>query len=108
MTSPQITREMRGNLQSYICVPLPNLARELFNVPHFADDPKCFGIDEAIKELPALDGAILIQDRHCHVPDIVVERVTERDHFDEWRKEHEEQSHRIAQHRDELLEEDRA
>ena len=37
---------------------------------------------------------------------VVVERVAERDHLDERRKEHEEERHRIAQDGDEFLEED--
>ena len=40
--------------------------------------------------------------------DVVVERVTERDHFDERREEHEEERHRIAPNADELFEQDRA
>ena len=95
-----------------ICIPtvrasFPDFARHLLDVLDFADDPECLRVDEAIEELPALDGAILIQDRHRHVLHVVIERVTERDHLDERREEHEEQRHRIAQDRDEFLEEDR-
>ena len=104
----QVAGEVRRNLQSHISAAFANLARELLDVLHFADNPKRFRIDEAIEKLPALDRAILIQDRHRHVPHIVVERVTERDHLDERRKEHEEKRHRIPQDRDELLEENGA
>ena len=67
------------------------------DVPHFPDDAKRLGVDEAIEELAALDGAIFVQDDHRHVLDVVIERVAERDHLDERREEHEEERHRIAQ-----------
>ena len=107
MAGAQIAREMRRNLQSHISAPFPNLARHLIDVLDFADDPERLGVNEAIEKLPALDGAIFVQDRHRHVLDVVIERVTERDHLDERRKKHEEKRHRIAQDGDEFLEQDR-
>ena len=98
----------RRNLQSDIGVAAANFARQFVDALHFADDAKCFRVHEAVDELPAFDGAIFVQDHHRHVFHVVIERVTERDHFDERRKKHEEQRHRIAPDDDEFLEQDGA
>lgn len=55
--------------------------------------------------MPALDRAIFIEDDQAHVFDVVIERVTECDHLDQRRKEHEKKRERIAQDGDEFLEE---
>src|SRR5213075_2580625 len=107
MAGPKITRKMRRDLHADGSTALPNLARHLVGVLNFTDDAKRFRVYEAIEELPALDGAILVQDHHRHVLHVIIERITERDHLDERRKKHEEQRHRIAQDRDEFLEQDR-
>ena len=75
---------------------------------HFANDTKRFCVHETIDQLPALDRAILIENHHRHVFDVVVERVAERDHFHQRRKKHEEERHRIAPDADEFLEKDGA
>ena len=108
LSGAEVAGEMRRNLQPDISAAFPNLAREFLNVLDFTDNPKRLRINQAIDELPALDRAILIQDRHRHVSHIVVERVTERDHLDERRKEHEEERHRIPHHGDEFLEQNGA
>jgi hypothetical protein len=108
MSGAQIAREMRRDLEADISAALANLARELLDVLHFADDPKRLRVNEAIDKLPALDGAILIQDHRGHVFHVVVERVTKRDHFDQWREEHEKERQRIPDDRDEFLEQDGA
>src|SRR6266571_7091218 len=105
MARTQVADEVRRDLHADIGMAFADFARELLDVLHFADNAKCFGVNEAIEELPAFDGAIFVQDRHPHVFDVVVERVTERDHLDERRKKHEKKRHRIAQDDDEFLEE---
>src|SRR5438067_4429550 len=108
MAGAHIAGEMRRDLETDIGATFSNLARELLDVLHFSDNPEGFGVDEAIQELTALDRPILIQDRHGHVLYVVVEGVAERNHFDERGKEHKKKRDRIAQNRDELLEEDGA
>src|SRR5437762_8679551 len=108
MAGAHIAGEMRRNLETDIGATFSNLARELLDILHFSDNPEGFGVDEAIQELTALDRPILIQDRHGHMLYVVVEGVAERNHFDERRKEHKKKRDRIAQDRDELLEEDGA
>src|SRR4051812_17670242 len=107
MTVAQIAREMGRDLHPDRGAAFPDFAGHFLDVPDFADDAECLRVDEAIEELTALDGAILIQDRERHMLNVVIERVTERDHFDERREEHEEQRHRVAKDRDEFLEQDR-
>ena len=58
--------------------------------------------------MAALDGAVFIENHHRHVLDVIIERITKRDHLDQRREEHEEQGHRIAPDDDEFLEEDGA
>src|SRR3954470_1125188 len=108
MPPPDIPGEMRWNLHADRGAALPDLARHFFDIPDFAYDSERFRVDETIEEPTALDRAILVQDRHWHVLDVVIEGVAERDHLDEGWKEHEEQGHRIAQDGDEFLEQDRA
>ena len=106
ISGADIAGEMRRDLQANIGVALADLARQRLDVLHFPDNAKCFGVDEAIEELTALDGAVFIQDDHGHVSHVVIERVAEGDHLDERREEHEEEGHRIPQDADEFLEED--
>jgi hypothetical protein len=70
---------------------------------HFARHAEGLRIDELIDKPPALDGPIFVEHHGGHVLHVVVERVTEGDHLDERREQHEEQRHRIAQHDNELL-----
>ena len=108
MACAHVAGEMRRNLETDISAPSSDFARELFDALHVSDNPKGLGVDESIQKLAALDGAILIQNRHRHVLHIVVEGVTERDHLDERGEEHKKEGDRIAQDGDEFLEEDRA
>src|SRR5205807_1484657 len=108
MAGAHVAGEMRRNLETDISATSSDFARELFDALHFSDNPKGLGVDESIQELAALDCAIFIQDRHRHVLHIVVESVTERDHLDERGEDHKKERDRIAQNRDEFLEEDRA
>ena len=85
-----------------------DLTRQRRGAAHFPNDAKCFGVDEAVEQLPALHGAIFIEDDHRHVFDVVIERVAERDHLDERREKHEEERHRVAQDDDEFLEKNSA
>src|SRR5438034_1397188 len=64
-------------------------------LPH---DPKRLRVDKTVDDLPALHGAVLVEHDHRHVLHVVVQRIAEGDHFDQWRKEHEEERQRIAQH----------
>src|SRR5580700_5200343 len=98
---------MSAELQSNIGPAFANFARQFSDTLHLANDSKRLRVYETIDELPAFDCAIFVQDHHRHMFHVGVERVTERDHFDEWRKKHEEQRHRIAPDDDELLEQDR-
>src|SRR5260370_26933810 len=104
MTGANVLGELRRNFQTRVGTTSANLARHLLNALHFANNAKCFRVHEPVDELPAFDGAILIENDECHVFHVGVERVTERDHFHQRRKKHEEQRHRIAPDHDEFLE----
>ncbi len=73
---------------------------------HFAHYAKSLCVHEAIDQEPALNAAIFVQDKHSHVFDVVIQRVTERDHLDQWRKEKKEKRQRITRDDDEFLEQD--
>src|SRR5438270_9533782 len=107
MAGPKIAREMRRDLHADRGAAFADFASHFFDVLDLADDSKRLGIHETVEEPPALDGAIFVQDRHRHVFHVVIERVTERDHLDERREEHEEKRHRVPQDGDEFLEQDR-
>src|SRR6267143_4031692 len=87
---------------------LPDLARHFLRTLNLANHPKRLGIDEAIDELPTLHRAIPIQDHPSHMLDVVIERVAERDHFDQRRKKHEEKRHWIAPDSNKFLKQDGA
>src|SRR5438552_9432815 len=106
MSSADIARKMRRNLQAGVSMAFPNLARERINVLHCADDPERLCVNKPIEKLPALDRAIFIQDHQTHMLDVVIERVTERDHLNQRREKHEEKSHRIAPDDNEFLKQD--
>src|SRR2546423_15497304 len=107
MAAAQVAGKVWRDLHADRSARFPDLAGNFFDVLDFTDNAKSLGVDEAIQKLPALDGAIFVQDRHRHVFNVVIQRVPERDHLDERREEHEEQRHRVAQDGDELLEQDR-
>jgi hypothetical protein len=104
ITGANVVSELWRNLQPGVSAPFANLTRHLVDALHFAHDPKCFRVHESIDELPALNGTIFVQDDEGHMFDVGIERVTERDHFHQRRKKHEEQRHRIAPDDDEFLE----
>src|ERR1044072_5916874 len=99
---------MRRNLQPDMGVTGADFTRHFICVPYLFDDAEGFRVNEAIEELSALDSSDLVQYDHCHVLDVVIERITKRDHLDQRWEKHEEQGHRIAPDDDELLEQDGA
>jgi len=74
----------------------------------FADYAEALRVNEAIDQQAALDRAIFVENKHRHVLYVVVERVAERDHFNQRREKEEKESQRIAPDDDELLKENRA
>src|SRR6476619_2368289 len=100
--------EIWRNLQADISATAADFAGQCLDVLHFADNAKGFRVHKAIDQLPAFDSAILIQNDHCHVFYVGIERVAEGDHLDERGKEHEEERHRITPDHDEFLEENGA
>src|SRR5205814_9074383 len=100
--------ELGRNLQTRVGVALADHARHRIDALHFAHDAERLGVDEAIDELATLNRAVLVKNDQRHVLYVRVERITERDHFHERRKEHEEQRHRVAPDDDEFLEQNGA
>src|SRR5580704_15198410 len=94
------------NLQPDISIPSANLTRHFLDALGLTDDAKCLRVHKAVDELAAVNRAVLVQNHHRHVFYIGIERVAERDHFDQWREKHEEQRQRIAPDHDEFLEQD--
>src|SRR6476659_806037 len=85
-----------------------DLTRQRRGAAYFPNDVKCFSVDEAVEQLSALHGSIFIKDDHCHVFNVVIEGVAERDHLDKRREEHEKERHRVAQDDDEFFEKNSA
>src|ERR1700731_3403542 len=104
MTGANVLSKLWRNLQSSVGAAFSNLARHLLDALHFANYAKCFRVHKPVDELAAFNRAIFIKNDQRHVLHVGVERVTERDHFHEWREKHEEQRHRIAPDDDEFLE----
>src|SRR5439155_1957083 len=74
-------------------------------VLHLAHYTKRLRVYKTVDQLTALDGAILVENKHRHMFHVVVQCITERDHLDQRRKKKEKQRQRIAPDNDEFLEE---
>src|SRR2546427_677278 len=68
-----------------------------------ANDAKGLRVDKFIDQAAAFHGAVFIENDCGHVLHIIVEGISESDHFDERREKHEKQRHRVTQHDDEFL-----
>src|SRR5207237_1840876 len=75
---------------------------------HCAHYAKTLCIHETVDQLTALDGAIFVENDHRHVFHVVIERVAERNHLDQWREKKEKESQRITPDDNEFLEQDGA
>ncbi len=81
----------------------PDGVGQLSDAAHFASDPKGLRIDELLDELPALGGAVLIQDQGRHVFHVGVQRVTESDHLHHRREQHKKERQRVTQNDQKFL-----
>ena len=108
VTRIEVTSEGRRDVQRGVGAAFPHFALKLIQAVHLAHHTKRLRIHEAIDQQSALNAAIFIQNEHRHVFDVVIQRVTERHHLDQWRKEKEEERQRIARDDDEFFKENRA
>lgn len=99
----QITREVRRNLHADIRFAFAHQLHHFAQALSVMHDAKRLRVFKTVDQLPRLDGFTLVENNRRHVLDVIIQRVAERDHFDEQREKHEENRDRIAQHHDELL-----
>jgi hypothetical protein len=104
---PQVTREIRRDLQADVSFALPNGRRHFADALHLADDSKRLRVYKPLHDLAAFSGPVFVQHNGGHVFYVVVQRVAESDHFYERREEHKEEGQGIAQHYKEFLVENR-
>ena len=104
MTRIEFASEIRRNIQRGVGAAFPHFALQLIEALHFAYHAESLCVDKAIDQQPALNAAVFVQNKHRHVFDVVIKRVTKRDHLDQWRKEKEKERQRIARDDDKFLE----
>src|SRR6266540_5415030 len=102
----QFASKVRRDIERSIGAAFAHFALELLQTLHFTHYAKCLRVYETVDQLTALDGAIFVENDHCHVFDVVIERVAECNHLDQRREKEEKESQRIAPDDDELLKED--
>src|SRR5439155_17649004 len=105
VTCIKVAGKVRRDVQCGVGAAFPHFALQLIEALHFANYAKGLCVNEAIDQLTALNRPIFIQNKHCHVFDVVIQRIAECDHFDQRRKEKEEERQRIARDNDELFKE---
>src|SRR5262249_46577047 len=106
MACHQFAGKVRRDIERSVRAALAHLALQLLQSLHFADYAKTLGIYETIDQLATLRRSVFVQNKHRHVFDVVVERVAERNHFDQRREKEKKQRQRVAPDDDELLEQD--
>ena len=104
MARHQFAGKVRRDIKRGVRRSFAHFALQLVQALHFADYAKALRVNEAIDQQTALDRAIFIENKHCHVFHVVVERIAERDHLDQRREKEEKESQRIAPDDDEFLE----
>src|SRR5438552_13157150 len=99
----QFASKVRRDIERGIGAAFAHFALDLLQILHFTHYTKTLCVYETVDQLTALDGAIFVENEHCHVFDVVVERVAECNHLDQRREKKEKESQRIAPDDDELL-----
>src|ERR1700719_609981 len=104
MTGAKFARKIWWNVQCRIGPTPAHLAFQRVQILNLAHDAKCLSVHKPIDQLATFHRPVLVQNEQRHVFDVAIERVTEGDHLDQRRKEHEEQRHRVAPDDNKFLE----
>src|SRR5439155_11148158 len=104
VTCIKVASKIGRDFQRSVCAALAHFAFKRIQALHFAYHTKRLRVHEPIDQLAALDGAIFVQNNQRHMFHVVIERIAERNHLDQWWEKKEEQRQRIARDDDEFLE----